>query len=274
MLGLKLIHVRKSGHCSWHRHPHISTHDVQNFVVKILRYTGLFYHFWMLRWHRQLKCSVSKDKNQFILHRQYYDHWWPVDSTSQGIYSHGIELVHSEYSRFIIRMVNPHDDVIKWKHFPCYWPFVRGIHWSPVNSLNKGQWRWALMFSLICVWINGWVNNREAGDLRRHRAHHNVIVMHTVQGLEYLEANWVNVMAGDALDPCIARSSTAMILIVQMGILMWSLRVNLNNLSLSSVWPQLTHCCLRDVAVILNIKLSNMFLWMISLVFPLNFAIR
>ena len=32
------------------------------------------------------------------------------------------------------------------------------------------------MFSLICVGINGWVNNREAGDLRRYRAHYNVIV--------------------------------------------------------------------------------------------------
>ena len=39
------------------------------------------------------------------------------------------------------------------------------------------QWRGALMFSLICVWINGWVNNREAGDLRRYRAHYDVIVM-------------------------------------------------------------------------------------------------
>ena len=57
-----------------------------------------------------------------------------------------------------------HDDVIKWKHFPRYWPFVRGIHRSPVNSPHKGQSRGALMFSLICVWINGWVNNREAGD--------------------------------------------------------------------------------------------------------------
>ena len=62
---------------------------------------------------------------------------------------------------------NIHDDVIKWKHFPRYWPFVRGIHRSPVNSPHKGQWRGALMFSLICLWINGWVNNREAGDLRR-----------------------------------------------------------------------------------------------------------
>ena len=70
-----------------------------------------------------------------------------------------------------------HDDVIKWKHFPRNWPFTRGIHRSPVNSPHKGQWRGALMFSLICVWINDWVINREAGDLRRYRAHYDVIVM-------------------------------------------------------------------------------------------------
>ena len=45
-----------------------------------------------------------------------------------------------------------HDDVKKWKHFPRYWPFVRGSHRSPVNSTDKGQWRTALMFSLICTW--------------------------------------------------------------------------------------------------------------------------
>ena len=44
-----------------------------------------------------------------------------------------------------------HDDVIKWKHFPRYWPFVMGIHRSPVNSSHKDQWRGALMFSLICA---------------------------------------------------------------------------------------------------------------------------
>ena len=70
-----------------------------------------------------------------------------------------------------------HDDVIKWKHCPGCWPFVRGIHRSPVNSPHKGQWRGASMFSLICVAINGWVNNREAGDLRRYRAHFHVTVM-------------------------------------------------------------------------------------------------
>ena len=70
-----------------------------------------------------------------------------------------------------------HDDVIQWKHFPRYWPFVWGIHRSPVNSPHKGHWRKALMFSLICAWINSWVNNHEAGDLSRHRAHYDVTVM-------------------------------------------------------------------------------------------------
>ena len=64
-----------------------------------------------------------------------------------------------------------HDDVIKWKHFPRHWPFVRGIRQSPVNSSHKGQWRRALMFSLIYAWI------KVAGDLRRHRAHYDAIIM-------------------------------------------------------------------------------------------------
>ena len=46
-----------------------------------------------------------------------------------------------------------------------------------VISSHKGQWCGALVYSLICVWINGWVNTREAGDLRDHRANYDVIVM-------------------------------------------------------------------------------------------------
>ena len=72
-----------------------------------------------------------------------------------------------------------HDDVIKWKHSPRYWPFVRGIHRSTVNSPHKGQWRGALMFCLIRAWINSWVSNCEAGDLRRYLAHCDVTVMRT-----------------------------------------------------------------------------------------------
>ena len=61
------------------------------------------------------------------------------------------------------------------KQFSRYWLFVRWIHQSTVNSPHKVEWRGALMFSL--VWINGWVNNREAGDVRRHRVHYDVTVM-------------------------------------------------------------------------------------------------
>ena len=59
------------------------------------------------------------------------------------------------------------DDVIKWKHFPRYWPFVSGIYRPPVNSPHKGQWSIALMFSL----------NRKSGDLRRYRSHYDATVL-------------------------------------------------------------------------------------------------
>ena len=78
-----------------------------------------------------------------------------------------------------------HDDVIKWKNLPRYWPLVRGIHWSPVNSPHKGQWRGSLMFSFIYAWTYDWVNNREAGELRRHRGHYDVTVMHLFVSLAY-----------------------------------------------------------------------------------------
>ena len=57
---------------------------------------------------------------------------------------------------------------MKWKHFPHYWPFVWGIHWSLVNSPDNGQWREALMFSLICVWTNGWVNYNGTSNTGGH----------------------------------------------------------------------------------------------------------
>ena len=70
-----------------------------------------------------------------------------------------------------------YDNVIKWRHLTRNWPFVWGIHRSPVNSTHKDQWHGTLMFSLIGTGIKGWVNNGEAGDLRRHHAYYDVIVM-------------------------------------------------------------------------------------------------
>ena len=71
--------------------------------------------------------------------------------------------------------------ILWWRHqmetFSALLAICAGNSPVPVNSPHKGQWRGALMFSLICVWINGWVNNCEAGDLRRYRTHYDVTVI-------------------------------------------------------------------------------------------------
>ena len=101
---------------------------------------------------------------------------------------------------FVWNVALLHDNVIKWKHFPRYWPFVWGIHPSPVNSPHKDQWHGTLMLSLICAWIKGWLNNGEAGDLRRHCAHNDVTVMEslilvniTIILVPYHTVYWVSV---------------------------------------------------------------------------------
>ena len=73
-----------------------------------------------------------------------------------------------------------HDDVIKWKHFSRYWPFVRGIHRSPMDSPHKASHTalWYFLWS-ASEQTNGWANNRDASFLRRHRAHYDVTVMDT-----------------------------------------------------------------------------------------------
>ena len=76
-----------------------------------------------------------------------------------------------------------------WTHFFPWWrhqiemetfsTLLALCRRSPVNSPHKGQWRGALICSLICAWRNGLVNNQYAGDLRRHYV---VTVMHTAEG--------------------------------------------------------------------------------------------
>ena len=51
-----------------------------------------------------------------------------------------------------------------------------GHRWIPRTN-SRRQWRGALIFSLICIWNNSWVNNGDTGDLIRHRAHYDVTVM-------------------------------------------------------------------------------------------------
>ena len=71
----------------------------------------------------------------------------------------------------------------RWRHqmetFPRYWPFVRVIHWSSVDSRHKDQWRGALMFSLMYAWTNGWGYIPDAGDLKSQGAYYDVIEMNS-----------------------------------------------------------------------------------------------
>ena len=76
-----------------------------------------------------------------------------------------------------------------------------GHRWIP---RTKSQLHGALMFSLICTRMSGWANNREADDLRRHRAHYDVTVMGSVTPFFVSRLQWVNqqntVLLGDYID--------------------------------------------------------------------------
>ena len=126
--------------------------------------------------HRIFKCSLisAHGYRQILTRKDLCD-----------LYCHHIHVVyhHDHVTMFKItgwRYVGTfatHDGVIKWIHFPRYWPFVRGILRKPGNSPHKGQWRRALMLSLICARSDGWINNRDADDLRRHHVHYDPTAM-------------------------------------------------------------------------------------------------
>ena len=78
---------------------------------------------------------------------------------------------------------------------PCFistmglniWKCINGLIYQYLNvSPHESQWRGDLMFSLISAWINGWVNNREAGDLRRNCTHHGVTVFFASNDFEHV----------------------------------------------------------------------------------------
>ena len=146
----------------WHHHAQSPSQQLYNYVhglCFLVVWNGKFYPYssGLLHWqlgNHNIICEAKLDEYALYFCGYLYEtplewgYWWVI-----------------------------HDDVIKWKHFLHNWPFVWRIHHSPVNSPHKGQWCGALIFSLICVWMNDWVNNREAGDLRCYCAHYDVIVM-------------------------------------------------------------------------------------------------
>ena len=140
-------------------------------------YILIFYHFSILRCHRELKFS---QRNHGTV------------GAAQAI----VWLLISWEILCCILSVN-HDDVIKWKHL-CGKHLcgeLTGPRWIPHTKASDAE----LWCSLICVWINDWVNNGETGDLRRYRAHYDVIVMSPNVGPVHIgEVSLVIIMPIDA----------------------------------------------------------------------------
>ena len=98
-------------------------------------------------------------------------------------------LLRNDVSNWLGASLESHDDVIKWKHFSRYWPLCgdcTGHRWIPLTKATDAE---LLCFLWSAPWINGWVNNREAGESRRHRAHHDVILM-TLGLWDTLVSSW------------------------------------------------------------------------------------
>ena len=102
--------------------------------------------FWSIRGRRQC-CCIIRCPSETDMRLEY--------RSDTGVFcATPFDNWNRCYARRRFRSIRSfHDDVIKSKHFP------------------------RLMFSLICVWINGWVNNRETGDFRGYRTHYEVTVM-------------------------------------------------------------------------------------------------
>ena len=103
---------------------------------------------------------------------------WPRKVLCYDIFSYGDDSVQERLNKS-----GTSDAVIKWNLFPCYWPFVRGIHRSPVNSLHNGQWRGDLIFFYMCLnkrlseYSLGWWFETPSRPLRRYNNAHSVVVL-------------------------------------------------------------------------------------------------
>ena len=100
----------------------------------------------------------------------YSRNWYPwLDRASPR---HGGLWLDANFRSWLIVIYN---SITWWRHqmetFSALMGLSEGIHRSPVDSPHRGQWRGALMFSLMCAWRNGWPNHRDASNLIRHSAH-------------------------------------------------------------------------------------------------------
>ena len=128
---------------------------------------------WALQWRHDERDSVSNHRHLYcFLNRLFRRRSKKTSMLPVTVLRKGNSPVTGEF-----RAQKAHDDVTKWKPLSRYWPFVREIHRSPVNSPHKGQWRGALALSLICAWINCWANHSCGWWMRRHCSHHDATAM-------------------------------------------------------------------------------------------------
>ena len=115
-----------------------------------------------------------------------------VFQTSPELYLGSCSVINISvlYSTALVKKI-PEMELRTYAHEAlCRWPAISVIvtnvdSWwchsmktfSTLLVIWRGQWRGALMFSSICASVNAWINNLEAGDLRRHRTHYDVSVM-------------------------------------------------------------------------------------------------
>ena len=78
------------------------------------------------------------------------------------VYGANIQMLSANNTKGTAFYMCTEDAVIKWKHLPRYWPFVRGIHRSPVNSPHKGPLTrsFGVFFDLR---LNKWLSKQSWG---------------------------------------------------------------------------------------------------------------
>ena len=140
------------------------SHIVQWWSAASLHYIKNHTFFSCSQWHDFGVCRVYLMKYQGFLHNIRHWKYARISCAFLWLYWHFID-----------------SSCAWWRHemetFSALLAICAGNSPVPVNFPHNGQWRGALMFSLIYAWINDWVNNREAGDLRRQHGHYDVIVM-------------------------------------------------------------------------------------------------
>ena len=116
-----------------------------------------------------------------------------------------IEII---YENHLVYLWNTFVHMSWWRHLmETYSALLAiGARNSPMNFPHKGQWRGALILSLICAWLNGRVINREVGDLIHYHAHCDIIIMYCLTNILRGSKGFSAGLVSDSSDDSMVRS--------------------------------------------------------------------